>query len=122
MKVQIYIEDVPADGGAFGYVPGSHKPDVGPCPVVRPLDSMPGHKVYSGQSGRCGIIQFLWMAYIDGQPHLKAAQVDHPHLRKMEQGPHIDRPFCIDSTQMHNARPAGGYSAYMRDENVGAGF
>ena len=51
MKVQIYIEDVPADGGAFGYVPGSHKPDAGPCPVVRPLDSMPGHKVYPGKAG-----------------------------------------------------------------------
>jgi len=51
MKVQIYVEDVPADGGAFGYVLGSHKPDVGPCPVVRPLDAMPGHKVYPGKAG-----------------------------------------------------------------------
>jgi len=51
MKVQVYIEDVSADGGAFGYVPGSHKPDAGPCPLVRPLDSMPGHKVYPGKAG-----------------------------------------------------------------------
>ena len=51
MKVQIYIEDVPVDGGAFGYVPGSHKPDVGPCPVVRPLDAMPGHAAYPGKAG-----------------------------------------------------------------------
>ncbi len=51
MKVQIYVDDVPADGGAFGYVPGSHKPDVGPCPVVRPLDTMPGHRVFPGKAG-----------------------------------------------------------------------
>ena len=51
MKVQIYVEDVPADGAAFAYVSGSHKPDVGPCPVVRPLDAMPGHKVYPGKAG-----------------------------------------------------------------------
>lgn len=51
MKVQIYVEDVLADGGAFGYVLGSHKPDVGSCPVVRPLDAMPGHKVYPGKAG-----------------------------------------------------------------------
>ena len=51
MKAQIYVEDVPADGGAFGYVPGSHKPDADKCPVVRPLDSMPGHKVYPGKAG-----------------------------------------------------------------------
>ena len=51
MKVQIYIEDVPADGGAFGFVPGSHKPDVGPCPKPRPLDAMPGHKVFPGKAG-----------------------------------------------------------------------
>jgi len=51
MKVQIYVDDVPANGGAFGYVPGSHKPDAGTCPVVRPLDTMPGHKVYPGKAG-----------------------------------------------------------------------
>ncbi|MFT5368926.1 MAG: hypothetical protein ACI8V2_003899 [Candidatus Latescibacterota bacterium] len=51
MKVQIYVEDVPANGGAFGYVPGSHKPNAGACPVVRPLDTMPGHKVYPGKAG-----------------------------------------------------------------------
>ena len=51
MKVQIYIDDVPEDGGAFGYVPGSHKPDAGPCPKPRPLDAMPGHKVFPGKAG-----------------------------------------------------------------------
>lgn len=51
MKVQIYVDDVPTNGGAFGYVPGSHKPDAGTCPVVRPLDTMPGHKVYPGKAG-----------------------------------------------------------------------
>jgi len=51
IKVQIYVDDVPEDGGAFAYVPGSHKPDVGSCPVVRPLDSMPGYRVYAGKAG-----------------------------------------------------------------------
>ncbi len=51
MKVQIYIEDVPKEGGAFGYVPGSHKPDAGPCPKPSPLNAMPGHKVFPGKAG-----------------------------------------------------------------------
>ncbi len=51
MKVQIYLEDVPEDGGAFAYVPGSHKPDAGPCPQPRPLDAMPGCKVFPGKAG-----------------------------------------------------------------------
>ena len=51
MKVQNYVEDVPADGGAFAYVPGSHKPDAGPCPRPRLLDAMPGRKVFPGKAG-----------------------------------------------------------------------
>jgi hypothetical protein len=51
MKLQIYVEDVPEDGGAFAYVPGSHKPDAGPCPQPRPLDAMPGRKVFPGKAG-----------------------------------------------------------------------
>jgi len=51
MKVQIYVEDVPADGGAFAFVPGSHKPDAGDCPKPRPLDAMPGHIVLPGKAG-----------------------------------------------------------------------
>ncbi len=51
MKVQVYIEDVRPDGGAFGYVPGSHKPDVGKCPNVQPPETMPGCKVFDGKAG-----------------------------------------------------------------------
>ena len=51
MKVQIYMEDVVKEGGAFAYVPGSHKPDAGPCPQPRPLDAMPGCKVFPGKAG-----------------------------------------------------------------------
>lgn len=51
MKVQIYVDDVPADGGAFGFVPGSHKPDAGECPNARPLDTMPGHRIFAGKAG-----------------------------------------------------------------------
>ena len=50
-KVQIYVNDVPADGGAFAYVPGSHKKEAGPCPSVNQLDEMPGHKVFPGKAG-----------------------------------------------------------------------
>ncbi|MBT3342720.1 MAG: hypothetical protein HN712_18950 [Gemmatimonadetes bacterium] len=51
MKVQIYLDDTDADGGAFAYIPGSHKPDAGPYPLVRDPASMPGHRVYGGSAG-----------------------------------------------------------------------
>ncbi|HIG56688.1 MAG TPA: hypothetical protein EYQ18_22445 [Candidatus Handelsmanbacteria bacterium] len=51
IKLQIYVEDVPADGGAFAFVPGSHKPDAGPYPVYDDLEDMPGHLVFSGAAG-----------------------------------------------------------------------
>ena len=51
MKVQIYLEDVPEDGGAFAFVPGSHKPDAGPCPQPVPYNAMPGHKTFPGKAG-----------------------------------------------------------------------
>lgn len=51
MKVQIYVDDCPAERGAFAYVPGSHLPGAGPCPKPRPLDSMPGCKVLPGKAG-----------------------------------------------------------------------
>ena len=51
IKVQIYVNDVPEDGGAFAFIPGSHKPDAGPYPKVQQLDKMPGHKVFPGRAG-----------------------------------------------------------------------
>jgi hypothetical protein len=51
MKVQIYLDDVTDDGGAFAYVPGSHKPNVGPCPTYQRLECMPGHIVIPGKAG-----------------------------------------------------------------------
>ncbi len=51
IKVQVYVDDCPAEQGAFAYVPGSHKPGVGPCPKPRPLDSMPGCTVLPGKAG-----------------------------------------------------------------------
>tara|TARA_Y100000588_G_scaffold281383_1_gene298433 strand:- start:226 stop:567 length:342 start_codon:yes stop_codon:yes gene_type:complete len=51
MKVQIYLDDVSEDGGAFAYVPGSHRPDVGPCPRYHRLEFMPGHIVIPGKAG-----------------------------------------------------------------------
>ncbi len=51
MKVQIYLDDVSEDGGAFAYVPGSHQPDAGPCPKYQRLENMPGHVVIPGNAG-----------------------------------------------------------------------
>ena len=51
MKVQVYVDDAPTDGGAFAYVPGSYRPDTGPYPRVRDQAAMPGHKVLPGAAG-----------------------------------------------------------------------
>ena len=51
LKVQIYLDDVSRDEGAFAYVPGSHLPDSGPYPLVTDLATMPGHRVYEGSAG-----------------------------------------------------------------------
>ncbi len=51
LKVQIYLDDVNRDEGAFAYVPGSHHPDSGPYPLVSDLETMPGHRVYEGGAG-----------------------------------------------------------------------
>lgn len=51
MKVQIYLDDTDAEGGAFAYIPGSHLPEAGPYPLVRDPASMPGHRVYGGSAG-----------------------------------------------------------------------
>ena len=51
VKVQVYIDDVNPDSGAFAFVPGSHKPDAGPYPHVRLQETMPGHKILAGAAG-----------------------------------------------------------------------
>jgi hypothetical protein len=51
LKVQLYLNDVGEGEGAFAYVPGSHLPDAGPYPLVRRLESMPGHRVFYGRAG-----------------------------------------------------------------------
>ena len=51
IKVQIYVDDVAADGGPFAFVPGSHKPGSGPCELSGGLETMPGHKVFPGPAG-----------------------------------------------------------------------
>ncbi len=51
LKIQLYLSDVGEGEGAFAYVPGSHKPGAGPYPLVRRLESMPGHKVCYGRAG-----------------------------------------------------------------------
>ena len=51
MKVQLYLDDVGEDGGAFAYVPGSHLPENDPLPQVRHLEDMPGHRTFPGSAG-----------------------------------------------------------------------
>ena len=51
IKVQVYVDDVSPNGGAFAYVPGSHKPDADAYPIIHQLESMPGHKVFPGKAG-----------------------------------------------------------------------
>lgn len=51
IKVQIYVNDVEPGGGAFAYVPGSHKPDAGPYTGVKQLEAMPGHRTFPGKAG-----------------------------------------------------------------------
>ncbi|MDA0745367.1 MAG: phytanoyl-CoA dioxygenase family protein [bacterium] len=51
IKVQVYLDDVAPDAGAFAYVPGSHKEGAGPYPTVRNLESMPGHRLLPGKAG-----------------------------------------------------------------------
>ncbi len=51
MKVQIYLNDVGPGEGGFAYVPGSHRKGAGPYPAVHRIDSMPGHRVFTGKAG-----------------------------------------------------------------------
>jgi ectoine hydroxylase-related dioxygenase (phytanoyl-CoA dioxygenase family) len=51
IKVQIYVNDVAEERGAFAYIPGSHKEGSGPYPRVKRLDAMPGIKPLPGKAG-----------------------------------------------------------------------
>lgn len=51
IKVQVYVNDVGVDRGAFAYIPGSQKEDAGPYPRVKRLDAMPGIKTLPGKAG-----------------------------------------------------------------------
>ncbi len=51
LKVQLYLDPVSRREGAFAYVPGSHRPEAGPYPLVADPEEMPGHRVFEGQAG-----------------------------------------------------------------------
>ncbi len=51
IKVQIYVNDVEPGCGEFAFVPGSHKPNVGPYSRPKWQESMPGHKTLPGKAG-----------------------------------------------------------------------
>jgi phytanoyl-CoA dioxygenase PhyH len=53
IKVQLYVSDVAPGGGELGYVPRSHlwEEEAEGYPVVRRLESMPGHRRFPGPAG-----------------------------------------------------------------------
>lgn len=51
IKVQIYLNDVGPDEGAFAYVPGSHLATAGPYPSVDRLEDMPGYRTFYASAG-----------------------------------------------------------------------
>ena len=106
MKVQIYVDDVPADGGAFGFVPGSHKPDAGECPNPKPVETMPGCRIFAGKAGDAVLFKLLRMAHLDGQQDRPGAEVDHPHLREVERGQGGQRRLHEHRGQVHDLRAA----------------
>ncbi len=103
MKVQVYVDDVPADGGAFGYVPGSHKPEAGECPNPRPLDTLPGLR---RQGRRRRAVQLLRLAYLDGQQDRAGAEVDHPDLREVAREQGVRKRLREHRGQVHDLGPA----------------
>ena len=73
MKIQIYVEDVSADGGAFAFVPGSHTPDTGWPPVYDQLEEMPGHIVLPGRAGTAILFNnYGWhTSMVNSTPHAR---------------------------------------------------
>lgn len=51
VKMQLYVNDVPAGGGEFAYVPGSHLADPGTWYRPGRNDAMPGHVSFPGGAG-----------------------------------------------------------------------
>lgn len=51
LKVQVYVDDVPAQCGEFGYVPGSHKIDQDTYYRSIRNDLMPDHVTFPGKAG-----------------------------------------------------------------------
>ena len=51
LKIQLYLNDVGPDEGAFAYVPGSHLATAGPYPCVDRLEDMPGHRTFYARAG-----------------------------------------------------------------------
>ncbi len=51
IKVQIYVNDVPTDGGEFAFVPGSHREEPGLRRRPQDTRSMPGAVTFPGKAG-----------------------------------------------------------------------
>jgi len=50
-KMQIYLEDVGPGEGGFAFIPGSHRREKGPYFRPQRLETMPGHREFTGRAG-----------------------------------------------------------------------
>jgi len=50
-KIQLYINEVPANGGEFAYLPGSHKTNLDTRYRPQRNNTMPGHRSIPGKAG-----------------------------------------------------------------------
>ena len=91
-KVQIYVNDVPENRGAFAYVPGSHKAEVGPCPAVDQLEDMPGYRVFSGKAGTAVIFNTRgWHTSMLNRTKTPRKSIIVGHSVWFEEGPDPER-------------------------------
>lgn len=80
IKVQIYVNDVGEERGAFAYVPGSHKEGAGPYPPREAAGCDAGVQAAAGK-GRDGCdLQLLRVAYVADQSHDDTPQIAHQQL------------------------------------------
>jgi len=111
VKVQIYVNDV--DEGAFGFIPGSHKPKHYPMPYVHRLRSMPGHKAFAGKAGTAVMFNALgWhaaMENISGAPRRSIILIYESRSEEHQPSDRFETAASVchtpESRRLFNLRP-----------------